>query len=104
MIDGRNIQTKEEYLKIISIEFKFPIYPNLTWDGYLDWIQDLEWLKSEGYILIIKNFKSLCNKERGVKELIINQFENAILPYWEDEVVHCVVGGKAKSFNVYLID
>jgi hypothetical protein len=34
----------------------------------------------------------------------IDHFKDFILPFWEDEVTRVFVGGKAKSFNVYLVD
>lgn len=31
-------------------------------------------------------------------------FEEDILPFWEHDVLNCMVGGECKKFMVYLVD
>ncbi|MCP1225198.1 barstar family protein [Sebaldella sp. S0638] len=102
-IDGDFVQDKGEFLDIMTEEFKFP-YSVTGFDGYLDWIRDLEWLKSEEYILIINNFGNFIKKDILLKKMIIEDIEEVVLPWWEKEVEDCMVEGKAKPFNVYLVD
>ena len=102
-IDGNFIQDKGNFLDIMTEKFKFPYSVN-GFDGYLDWIRDLEWLGKEEYILIINNFSNFMEKNVSLKKIIIEDIEEIILPWWQKEVESCVVEGKVKPFNVYLVD
>ena len=101
-IDGNLIQDEGEFLDVMTEKFKFPYHVN-GFDGYLDWIRDLEWLGREEYILIISNFSNFIKRNDSLKKIIIEDIEDIILPWWEKEVEDCVVEGKAKSFNVYFV-
>ena len=101
-IDGNLIQDEGEFLDVMTEKFKFPYHVN-GFDGYLDWIRDLEWLGKEEYILIISNFSNFIKRNDSLKKIIIEDIEDIILPWWEKEVEDCVVEGKAKSFNVYFV-
>lgn len=102
-INGEDVQNREEYLAFMSEAFRFPI-PSRGFDGYLDWITDLDWLHKEEYVLIINHYKEFMKKDPGNKKEIIEMFQEDILPFWEGEVEVVFVGGKAKKFNVYLVD
>ena len=102
-IDGRNIDTLENYLHEICNTFKFPI-PAKSMDGYLDWMTDLGWLESKGYALIINNFGDFMKDDREKKEKVLWLFREDILPFWQSGVEQYVVEGKAKPFNVYLVE
>lgn len=105
-IDGGSIQNKEEFLVTLSSLFKFPRPIQLKGaytDAFLDWMRDLDWLCKNGYALIINNFNNFIKFDQTLKEEIINLFEETILPFWEEEVIHTVVEGEAKPFNVYLV-
>ena len=102
-IDGNLIQDKGDFLNIMTEKFQFPYSVN-GFDGYLDWIRDLEWLEKEEYILIINNFSNFMKKNVSLKKIIIEDIEEIILPWWQKEVENYVVEGKVKPFNVYLVD
>jgi hypothetical protein len=102
-IDGKLIKQKQDFLDSMSKIFMFP-YPASGFDGYFDWIRDLDWLQKEGYILIIYNFKEFLNMDMRLKNQIIDDFKNIILPWWESEVEKFVVRGKPKLFNIYLVN
>jgi len=102
-INGNTIQNLNDYLNAVNEVFKFPI-PARGIDGYLDWIRDLDWLGKEGYVLIINNFSNFIKDDLKIKDRIIEDYEKIVLPWWEKEVEECVVEGKAKPFNVYLVD
>ncbi|EGO5829996.1 hypothetical protein HKH49_002731 [Enterococcus faecalis] len=38
-----------------------------------------------------------------IKNKIIYYFEESIIPFWQDEVEHVVVDGKAKIFKVFIV-
>ena len=67
-------------------------------------MRDLDWLNADGYVFIIKNFENFMENDISKKEKIMYYFEDEILPWWEEEVERCVLGGKAKPFNLYLVD
>jgi len=106
-IDGKDINEKEDFFKIMWEKFKLPMYENQTrfsWDSYLDWMRDLTWIKEDKIVLIIYNYNNFMNKEQNIKREIIDDYESCILPFWEKDVKKIVVDGKPRRFNVYLID
>ena len=107
-LNGTDINTAADYLKAIDKAFKFPNLTSanykLNFDGYLDWIRDLSWLKADGYALIINHFADFMKNDIKNKKEIIEDFKQIIFPWWDGEVEHCMVGGKAKPFNVYLLE
>lgn len=123
-INGLEIQSEQEWLYAISESFHFPVFSKkekkyinwykgfnksptdlkINWNIYDDWMTDLDWLGKEAYMIIIYNYYQLLSKYPESKLYIINNFKNMILPWWEKDVVDCVVGGKTKPFNVYLVD
>ena len=101
-IDGKNIRTKEEFFKEIEIYFSFPRSCEGSLDRFLDWMCDLSWIESDKINVIIKNYNLFLDNDRQFKEIVFQCFEEDILPFWEKEVETVVVGGKPKSFNLYL--
>ena len=67
-------------------------------------MKDVSWLDTDSIILIISNFNLFLKGEHALKDDIIKDFEDYLLPFWEEEVETTVVDGKKKSFCVYLID
>ncbi len=102
-IDGAQVDTWEDYLNTISELMQFPtISKSLI--SYSDWISDLSWLNATGYALIIQNFDRFMSKDLKSKTIVMESFEEDILPWWQEEIKNCVVEGEPKSFNVYLVD
>ncbi len=107
-IDGEKVQTWEDYINIIQDMFKFPSSCVGSIDRYLDWIRDLSWLDKEeiieAYVIVIKNYDIFLAENIELKNSIITDFVDCILPFWEEEVKQVVLGGKTKIFCVYLLD
>ena len=103
-IDGSKVPTWEDYAHEIEKVFRFPTPCDKSMDSYLDWIRDLSWIDDQEFVLIIRNFSLFLKDDLTTKNEIIDDFKEIILPWWETEVEQCVVGGKAKPFNIYLID
>ena len=112
-IDGKSIQTWEEYIGAIRGVFKFPdspaCYVQMNSNGYLDWMRDLGWFfgnnPPKNVCLIIKNYRSFLRRDRNLRSNIVEMFVSYILPWWEEEVFYCVSGGGVRrNFNVYLTD
>ncbi|BBI33836.1 barstar family protein [Cohnella abietis] len=103
-ISGAYIQTWEEYVTEIQSKFIFPTACIDSMDRYLDWIRDLDWLGKDGYALIIYDFSEFLKNAPKLKQEIVADFTDIILPFWQEEVEEVVVGAKAKAFMVYLVD
>ena len=103
-IDGKQIQSWEDYISIIETNFKLPTPCLDSVDRYLDWMRDLSWLKKEEFILIITNYSLFLKNNSELRKQIIDDFADVILPFWQDGVEKVVVDGKSKSFIVYLVD
>ena len=104
IIDGEKIQSWNSFLDNMIEKFKLPIKGHRNVNVYLDWMRDLEWLDSEGYILFIENCADFMKEDLEMKGNIVDDFKNYILPFWDSEVEQVVTGGKTKIFNVYLVD
>ena len=106
-IDGTEINSWEDYWAAMSKLFLFPelpAYMEPDYHSYYDIMTDLSWIDSDSIILIINKFTLFLKGEHALKDDIIKDFKDYLLPFWEEEVERTVVGGKKKSFCVYLID
>lgn len=102
-INGREMHQFDDYFYEMYKICEFPTLP-CSFDSYIDWMTDLQWLEKDGYIVIIHDFKHFLDWDRKDKENVVNYFANRILPYWQKDVETQCVGGKPKPFNVYLVD
>jgi hypothetical protein len=103
-LDGIKIQSWVDYISEIQSKFRFPSSCIDSVDRYLDWIRDLEWLEQEEFAIIINKFKDFCKDNPKTRNEIIQEFEETILPFWQEDVKNVVVGGSPKSFMVYLVE
>ena len=103
-LDGSEIQSWEDYIIRVETLMRFPTTCVDNIDRYLDWIRDLSWLNCEGYILIIYHFDQFLSRDSRIKTIIMESFESTVLPWWQSEIEQFQVEGKAKPFNVYLVD
>ena len=103
-IYGKEILTWKDYIEIIEKAFRFPTQCTNNFDGYYDWMRDLDWLGKDHYVLVVHDFSHFLEQDQALKKEIIYGFNEVILPWWQEEVERCVVDGKAKSFNIYLVD
>lgn len=104
ILDGSLYQSWNDYVNGMAQAFKFPKEPHYNVNAYLDWMTDLEWLNKEKYVLMIYHFDQFMQEDAVLKKNLITYFKEDILPFWEEEVTHTVVGAYPKSFNVYLVD
>lgn len=103
-LHGKEIQTWEGYVSVIERIFKFPTSCIDSMDRYLDWMRDLEWLEQKEFVIFINNYNDFCKGDSPLKEEIVLDLKETILPFWEKEVVNACVEGISKSFMVYLIE
>ncbi|WP_289142938.1 hypothetical protein [uncultured Brevibacillus sp.] len=102
-VNGSTIHSWEDFISEMQDKFKFPTPCFDSVDRYLDWMRDLGWLEYEKYILVINDSKLFLQGKPELKNEIFSDFKNIILPFWQEEVEEVIVGGKAKSFMVYLV-
>jgi len=109
-IDGEAVSTWADYAKEIQRVFCFPKdiiamdAPIMNYYAYMDWIRDLSWLHADGYALIIRHPDALMKDSPRERQIVLETLEDTVLPWWESDVEKCVVEGKAKPFNVYLVE
>jgi len=102
--DGKEIADLDDYLSAVWGAFKFPRPDNMNFYSYIDWICDLDWLSSNSYVIAILNSDSFMLRSPKERQLVFDSLEDTVLPWWEGEIEQHVVGGKAKPFDVYLVD
>jgi len=112
-IEGKSIKTYADYAEQISKCMKFPSPVEHSIDAYEDWIRGLQWLDSDGYLLVIHDFEEFM-KEDSTRWKVVGSFLDTVLPWWDGEVDKYVTSSdengmpinvsKAKPFNVILVD
>jgi len=102
-IQGEETQSWDDYLDKIEVAFRFPNEWRVTIDGYIDWMQDLAWLEQDSYILLIHDYPQFLIQALETRKMVMEIFDNVILPWWQTDVEKYCIDGKAKSFNIYLV-
>ena len=104
-IDGKHMQSWFDFCSDIEEKMKFPTScADHNYDGYVDWMCDLQWLGKKEYLIVIYNFSKLLEHDIKTKELIIKMFKEQILPWWQEEAELYSTFAKFTPFNVYLVD
>ena len=102
IFDGNQIQNKEELFRFLEKTAGLPDANN--WSSIMDWLTDLSWLKAEEYTFIFENYDGFLNDDLSSKDLFLEILEEDVLSWWESDVEKHVVGGKVKSFQVYIVE
>jgi hypothetical protein len=103
-LNGADIQSWEDYVSEVQAKFRFPTSCLDSVDRYLDWMRDLGWLEKDKYTLVINDFRLFLQNKSELKNEIISDFTDIILPFWREEIEEVVVEGKAKPFMIYLVE
>ncbi|MCH4167126.1 MAG: barstar family protein [Megasphaera sp.] len=103
-INGNFIQSEDDFIEQTQNIFRFPSDCHNNWDGYIDWMTDLDWLHKKGYVLIIRNFTQLLSRNIIAKRNIMDILIGNVLPFWQWEIERCIVDGKRKPFILILVD
>lgn len=102
-IDGDKIATEEDYVRVMSDVFNFPHeLPEMKIGWYNDYINDLMWIKQKDIVVLIHDYELMLTEDLRIKKIIMSDFEEIILPWWEGEVVGHLVGGRPRRFIIYL--
>ena len=105
-INGEEIQSWTDYWNAVSSSFSFPVLPSYLkpdYHTYYDLMTDLSWVKEDSIILIVANANVFLKEDLQLKNTIIKDFQEYLLPFWDSEVVDTVVGGKKRNFSVYFV-
>lgn len=102
ILNGRLINDKNSYINILKkkLNISLPFWNN--WDAYIEILEDsYTYYNKEEIVIIIEDYDCFSNKDLGLKRKIEEFFDIDILPFFEDEIEKCVVGGKKTKYNIY---
>lgn len=106
IIQGDEVQTRADYLKVIQREFRFHWFdPPEFIDGYLDWMKDLSWLEKDEIGVLFVNFNQFAEQNPSLKiAIIVAELQETILPAWEQGAHRFICDDVPTSFQVYIWD
>lgn len=105
VLDGNSIKTKNDFFVSIEMALKFPGACEGLFSRFDDWITDLGWInQGTGICIAINSFSEFLADDKETKAMIMEDFEEDILPFWETEVASVVKNGTPRSFIVLTID
>jgi hypothetical protein len=104
-IDCKEAKDSKSFLKIMWEKLKMP-YPQWQhWDGYLDWMRDLDWIEEQNINIVFNNFNDLLSEEPTIKDSVINDFVSVIFAYWNEVKEEDLDGpNKIKNIAVYCVN
>lgn len=102
-IDGNKVSTKKEFFDAVEILFSFPTSCKNKVSRFDDWMMDLSWLDSDrGICIVIDNFEHFLRDDPEFKDLVMDDFRQNILPFWEEIVLTTVKDGKTRKMDVVI--
>lgn len=102
-IECSELQTKVAVIdKFIDI-FEINSINNDSWDALSDRLSEDYYIKSNHIHIFMNNVNKLLVNDKKSKEIFLGILLDTV-EWWDGEVEKFVVGGKKKSFNVYLIE
>ena len=107
IIDGSKIDSWSEYWDCIATAFSFPELPEYMepdYHSYYDLMTDLSWIDNKSIVIIIENANEFLKNEYDLKNTIVKNFNEYLLPFWEKEVEITVVNGQKRNFCVYFVE
>ncbi len=88
VVEVKNIENKEELLKVYNDNFKFP-YFGYNWDSLYDCMCDLSWIKENNIIIVHSTIERLDRPSRKIYLKILED----VLNVWK--------GDKNKRINIF---
>ncbi len=102
-LNGNEITDKSSFFSVIEKELEFPESCNNLFARFDDWITDLSWIESNiGICIIVEQSEEFLSSDPDFKENLIEDFEEDILPYWENEVCNVMKDGIPRRFFIVL--
>ena len=105
-INGRKIPNENSFFDDIEELYNFRTLNGTwgrNWSAFDDLMTDLDWIEYDKHIMAIHSYGLLFSDEPEAKIILMKYLKDSILPFWEEDVLNIVVGGKRKEFTVYLI-
>ena len=106
-IDGAFIRTESDLFDTMEKEYGFHVSKGSwgkNWPAFKDMMTDLGWIDCDKHILVIYHFGQMLADCPEEKDRLVHYLSDLILPFWEEDVLRCVVEGKRKEFTVYFAD
>lgn len=85
-IDGQAVKTKIDFLCVIAQVMNFPTYFGNNWDAFEECMADLEWCKSQGYVLLYTHPEHFAQHEPAQWTTAIAIFQSTIAHWQKAEV------------------
>ena len=102
-IDGNKVSTKKEFFDAVETLFSFPTSCKNKVSRFDDWMMDLSWLDSDrGICIVINNFEHFLRDDPEFKDLVMDDFRQDILPFWEETVLTTMKDGKTRKMDVVI--
>lgn len=102
-IDGNKVSTKKEFFDAVEILFSFPTSCKNKVSRFDDWMMDLSWLDSDrGICIVIDSFEHFLRDDPEFRDLVMDDFRQDILPFWEETVLTTVKDGKTRKMDVVI--
>lgn len=102
-IDGNKVSTKKEFFDAVETLFSFPTSCKNKVSCFDDWMMDLSWLDSDrGICIVINSFEHFLRDDPEFKDLVMDDFRQDILPFWEETVLTTMKDGKTRKMDVVI--
>lgn len=102
-IDGNKVSTKKEFFDAVETLFSFPTSCKNKVSRFDDWMMDLSWLDSDrGICIVINNFEHFLRDDPEFKDLVMDDFRQDILSFWEETVLTTMKDGKTRKMDVVI--
>ena len=82
-VDLSGVPSKRELLRRFAAAMSFPSYFGENWDALLDCLRDLSWIKSAGYILVVKGIDERSETSPTDARTLVEVIASAA-QYWRD--------------------
>jgi RNAse (barnase) inhibitor barstar len=83
-LEGKKIEGKDQFLNHASMAMHFPAHFGNNWDAFEDCITDLEWIKSDGYVIYFDHAEAFAEHHESQLETVLELFQDAV-SYWKGE-------------------
>jgi RNAse (barnase) inhibitor barstar len=89
-VDCRRAQAKPTFLRAVAAALDFPDYFGMNWDALADCLTDLEWLDSDGVVLVLRGTTGFAARAPQDFDIALDVLAEAA-DYWAQEGAPFVV-------------
>lgn len=101
-LDGKNTLGYQEYIANLSGQIDNSTAVWINFSSYDDTMRrPYTYFNKSEVIILIYNYSLFLSEDLKTKKMIEHIFDNSILPFFEEEIENCVVGGKRMKYNIY---